>query len=133
MEIPTKEDQELIVLARRLPVKDDFRNWRRIHHAKIFGHVLIVRQEGRIVGFAELYRMRYAPDYPVKPWPKDDPEGKVLYCYAAVCEKGFIRELINLAHRTFPGLRIEYHRRKHGNKLYSIERAKSCLEYSHAG
>ena len=111
--------KQLIELARGLPIKEDSENFRRINHAIYFGHILLIKEHGRIVGYAEVYRVKESPAYPVTPWPIDDPAGKILYCWAAACEKGYIKKLIDLAKRTFPEVNfICWHRHKRNNKIH---------------
>jgi len=113
------EVNSLLNLARRLPINDDAENLKRIRHAIFFGHVLILKSGGRIVGYAEVYRMQEPPSYPVIPWPVDDPKGKILYCWAAVCEEGYLFELIRLGKRTFPDCHcISWHRHRRNNKIH---------------
>lgn len=119
-------ESQLLQFARRLPVQDDAENLERLHHAEKFGHLVILRVAGDILGYAEVYRMKEIPKFPVIPFPKDDVDGKILYCFAMVCERGFCKDLIKLGFDTFIGIdTIAYHRNKHGNKLYKIARDKN--------
>lgn len=116
-------EDKLIKFARRLPVQDDIENLERLRHADKFGHIIILRVAGDILGYAECYRMKEVPKYPVIPYPIDDVDGKILYCFAMVCERGFCKDLIKLGFDTFINVEtIAYHRNKHGNKLYKIAR-----------
>lgn len=119
-------EKELVEFARRLPVHDDGENLNRIQHAKKNGHIVILRDGVKLLGYAEVYRLKSIPNYPVLPYPVDDIDGDILYCFAAVCEDWNIRKLIKLGFESFAGIkRIAYHRNKHGNKLYIIERVKN--------
>lgn len=119
-------EKQLVNLARRLPVKDDTENLERITHTRNHGHIVILSVGRDILGYAEVYRVKEIPSYPVIPYPVDDADGKILYCFAAVCEKGFISDLVRLGFDTFSGVEtIAYHRNKHGNKLYKIARTKN--------
>jgi hypothetical protein len=114
---------EIVALARRLPVRNDEKNIARLMHTEKHGHIVTLKVGGDLLGYAEVYRLKEIPTYPVIPFPVDDPEGKILYCFAAVCERGFIKDLMKLGFDIFKGVdRIVYHRRKHGNRLYQIER-----------
>lgn len=119
-------EAELLEMARRLPVTDISENLERLRHTRKFGHIVILKVGRDILGYAECFRVREIPTYPVIPYPIDDVDGKILYCFAAVCEKGFILDLIRLGFDTFSGVEtIAYHRNKHGNKLYKIARTKN--------
>lgn len=119
-------EKELVDLARRLPAKDDSKNLDRIRHAFANGHLVILRVGNDILGYAEVYRMKEIPSYPVIPYPVDDIDGDILYCFAAVCNPGFVKDLIKLGFDTFSTVNsIVYHRRKHGNKVYKIVRDKN--------
>ena len=105
----------LLQLAYRLPGQDHFI---RLGHASRYGHILSLRKDGYLVGYAEVYVLDRIPDHPVRPLPVNVPGGIYLYCYAAVCERNHIRELIRLAKRTFPNCKyIVYHRLKKNNQL----------------
>lgn len=118
--------EELVSLARRLPIHDDEENRERILHADKYGHIVILNVGPHILGYAECYRVKEIPSYPVIPYPIDDVDGKILYCFAMVCEKGFCKDLIQLGFDTFINVEtIAYHRNKHGNKLYKIARDKN--------
>src|ERR1700675_3083402 len=101
MDLKVEDVMQILELAQKLPDVSYNENIERLEHVKKHGHILILRDEGRVVAYAGLYRMKEAPPYPVIPYPVDDPEGEYLYCYAASCEKGRIKELIDLAKRTF--------------------------------
>lgn len=119
-------EKDLLDLARRLPLKDDSKNLERIRHANNNGHLVILRVGRDILGYAEVYRVKEIPNYPVIPYPKDDVDGNILYCFSAVCERGFIKDLIKLGFDSFLTVdSIVYHRRKHGNRVYKIMRDKN--------
>ena len=104
-------------------MKEVKKNLERLLHVEKNGHLLLLKNEGRTVGYAELYVMKNAPSYPAVPYPRNEDQGTLLYCFAAVCERGFIQRLIKMAFDTFPEINeIVYHRRKHDNKLYKIAR-----------
>lgn len=116
------KEMELLDLARRLPEGDEDEHIERLEHCITHGNIITIEKDGRTAGYAELYRMELPPQYPVWPYPEDKKYGRYLYCYAAVCEKGLIKKLMNLAKETFPEcFYLCYHRNKHRNKLY-IER-----------
>lgn len=119
MILSQEELRECVRLARRLPEDNDLENIKRIVHASQRGQILIYKERGRIKAYAELYRLRYIPEHPVEPLPEDDPDGKFLYCWAAVAEKGYLLKLINMAKRTFKSCRfIVWHTYKKGAKLH---------------
>ena len=110
---------DVLILARKLPCKDDAKNYERIGHVLNHGHLVVLKVDGEIKGFAECYRMKEIPSFPVMPLPKDDPEGKILYCWAASCFPRFIRQLIELGKRTFPTLEvIAWHTHRRKNTLH---------------
>lgn len=122
----TMPDKELVELARRLPVKDDAKNIERLAHTERHGFIVKLGVGPDLIGYAEVYRVKEIPSYPVIPYPIDDEDGKILYCFAAVCEDGFIKELVKLGFDRFHDIEmIAYHRRKHDNKLYTIKRCKN--------
>lgn len=102
----------------------------RLAHVEKFGNIVILKVGPDLLGYAEVYRLKEYPDYPVIPYPVDDVDGKILYCFAMVCENGFAKDLIKLGFDTFPSIdTIAYHRWKHGNKLYKIARVKNVQTY----
>lgn len=110
---------DILVMARRLPCKDDVKNYQRIGHVLTRGHLVVLKVDGVIVGFAECYRMKEIPSFPVMPLPVDDPEGKILYCWAAVANRNFIKQLIELGKRTFPNCSaIAWHTHRRKNALH---------------
>ncbi len=110
---------DILILARRLPCKDDVKNYQRIGHVLNHGHLVVLKVDGQIVGFAECYRMKEIPSFPVMPLPKDDPEGKILYCWSAVADRNYIRALIALGKRTFPNCsEIAWHTHRRKNALH---------------
>ena len=107
----------MLDLMDRLPCTRE-ENESRLEHTRRNGHVLVLRDGEKISGIAELYRMSYAPDYPVG-WPVDDPNGKILYCYSAACRRNRIKELIKMAKQKFHDcVYIAWHRDKKNHKLY---------------
>lgn len=111
---------DFIDLAKRLPTDED--PIPRLDHVHKNGHFLYLKISGQLKGYAELYVLNDVPEYPVIPWPKNEQGGKFLYCFAAVCEKGYIKDLIDMAKRTFKDCKyLCYHRHKRGNALH-IER-----------
>jgi hypothetical protein len=111
----------LLELANRLPTTEE-KNIKRISHVLEHGHLVEMKDGNKLVGYAEVYRLKDIPKFPVVPWPKDDPDGEYLYCWAASCERGRIKELIQIGKRRFRLCRwICYHRHKRNNKLH-IER-----------
>lgn len=121
--IAEKDLSEILLLARSLPCKDDAKNYQRIGHVIKHGHLVVLKVEGEIVGFAECYRMKNVPKFPVMPLPVDDPKGKILYCWAAVAKRNHVRNLIILGKRTFPycsAIVWHTHRRKNALHLERI-------------
>ena len=111
--------EAVLDLMDRLPVDRD-ENLERLAHTHTYGHILELIEDGELKGYGEVFRLKSVPVYPVIPWPKDDPEGKFLYCFSAVCEKGYIRKLIELGKKTFPECDIIYHREKKNHQLVRI-------------
>jgi len=112
----------LVRLVCSIPGHNDCQNYERMKHADRFGHIMVLQEEGEITGYAEMYRMRSIPDYPVLPLPKNEPDGEYVYCWAASCERGRIRGLINLARRCFKNCRyLVWHNHRRNNKLH-VER-----------
>ena len=112
---------DVLDLMDRLPV-DREENVERLNYTLRFGHLLLLKEEGKLTGCAELFRVEQIPDYPVIPWPKDNPKGKFVYCFSAVTEKNRILKLIQLAKKRFPECKkIIWHREKRNHKL-SFER-----------
>lgn len=108
----------LLKFAERLPECDKEEHRERIRHCKRFGHLFILKEEGIIKGYAETYVVSKVPAFPAVPWPKNEPDETYLYCYAAVCDQGYLRKLINMGKLAFPDLKfIFWHRAKRGNKL----------------
>jgi len=115
-----QELETLVTLARRLPEDDDRENLKRIHHTQKYGHLIVLKEQGKIVGYAEGYRMDHVPDHPVLPLPKDNPDGKYVYCWAAVCEPGYLRKLIQMGKRTFKDCDwICWHTSRKNNRLHA--------------
>lgn len=125
------DQRELVHILRlmdRLPTKRR-ENVERLFHTLKYGFLLILRHNGKIIGCAETFRMKEPPEYPVIPWPKDDPEGNVLYGFSAVCEKGKILKLFQMAKEMFKNCEyIAYHREKKNHKLYR-ERNELCSTF----
>lgn len=111
------ELEEVLNLMDRLPTNRK-ENTERLVHTLKHGHLLLLREDRKIKGCAELFRVKKVPNYPVIPWPKDEPEGKYLYFFSAVTEKNRIRKLINLAKERFPECSfIVWHTEKRNHKL----------------
>jgi hypothetical protein len=110
---------DILILARRLPCKDDVKNYKRIGHVLTHGHLVVLKVDGEIKGFAECYRMKEIPSFPVMPLPVDDPDGKILYCWSAACERNFIRQLIELGKYNFQTCtHICWHTHRRKNALH---------------
>lgn len=108
----------ILNLMKRLPGSNAF-HLSRLGHTLEHGHLLILKEEGAIKGYAELFRMRHIPNYPVRPLPKDDPSGEYIYCFSAVAERGYILKLIQLCKKTFPKCTyIVWHRERRNRKLH---------------
>lgn len=128
MKTSTRID-DILELAERLPVKSRVNHAARIAHCLEHGHLIQLCEGDRIVGYAEVYILNSPPGYPVVPYPVNEAYGDYIYCWAAVCEKGYIRKLIETGKRTFNRCRwLCYHRRKRNNALH-IERNEY---YEHA-
>lgn len=113
---------DLLALSNRLPTKIPVDHAARIKHCIEHGHIVCLIDNGEVVGYAEVYLLNKPPQYPVIPWPISNPNGEYMYCYAAVCKPGRIKELIKLGKKTFAHCKwLCYHRRKHNNRLH-IER-----------
>lgn len=119
MSYTLQELEAIMELAYKLPYENHIL---RLGHASRFGHILSLKKEGELVAYAEVYVLDRIPTHPVIPLPVNVLGGKYLYCYAAVCKRNHIRELIKLGKRTFPQCEfIVYHRLKRNNQL-KIER-----------
>lgn len=122
LELEEQELNQIVDLSKRLPVKNEAKIFNRLLHAKWHGHLVIMREEGKVVGYAECYQLKAIPSYPVEPLPKNERGGKYLYVWAASCEKGYARKGLNVLKNNFPNCDfIIYHRFKRNNKL-KIER-----------
>ena len=114
---------EAYKLSNRLPMEQQ-ENLQRLNHVSKHGHLVFLFSEGRTVGYAEVFRMKEPPAYPAIPWPVDDPQGLFAYVFAAVCEVGFVKDLLEIGAKTFNSCEwICYHRAKRNNKL-NVERNK---------
>lgn len=110
--------QEILDLADELPTSRK-RNLARLLHCGQYGYLVQVIENGELKAYGEGYLLNKIPTYPVVPWPKNEPDGRYLYCYAAVAKKGYLKKLIELGRRTFPNVKaICYHRHKKNHKLY---------------
>ena len=109
---------ELIPLARTLPVKSDEKNLARLKHVKRYGILLHIVDGNEIVGFVEAYRLKEIPAFPVVPWPIDDPGGKYLYVWAAACKNGYVKKLRALRLKFNQCEWLCWHRRKYNNRLH---------------
>lgn len=119
MEVIEDEMVDILILARRLPCKDDAKNYERIEHVLKHGHLVIIKEAGQVVGYAECYRMKEIPSFPVRPLPVDDPEGKILYVWAFACWPGYLWKLKELGRNTFQTCtHFCWHRQKRKNALH---------------
>lgn len=113
------ELKECVRFSRRLPEDRDLENIKRLVYVAQNGQLLIYKEQGKIKGYAELYRMNYIPSHPVEPLPIDNPDGEYLYCWAAVSEKGYLFKLIRMAKITFKSCKfLIWHTHKKNSKLH---------------
>lgn len=115
-------NKELILqLTKRLPASNEDHE-ARLEHVLKHGHILLLVKDGTLKGYAELFVMDHIPDHPAVPYPVSVKNGDYLYCFAAVCDQGYIKELITMVKNTFKNCKfLIYHRHKKDNKLH-IER-----------
>lgn len=112
---------DILCLTEFLPASKE-EHERRIEHCRKFGKIIKLFSKDELVGYAEVYVMKEPPKHPVIPWPKNETGGEYLYCYAAACFEGWIKELKRIAKLEFPNVKfLCYHRLKYKNKIH-IER-----------
>jgi hypothetical protein len=94
----------------------------RLCHVANNGYLLCLFDNGKVIGYAELYKVMDVPKYPAKQLPNTEENGKTLFVYALAVEADRPRaiwQMKQMARRIFNGCdSFAFHARDKNFKFY---------------